>query len=68
MTFSIIALDMPIALIGYTALSVLRHTIRLTRLAIAASRTFSVPKIFVLQLPWGGIRRKALASGLQHDK
>ena len=48
MTFSIIALEMPMALIGYTALSVLRQTTRCTPLAIAASSTFSVPRTLVL--------------------
>lgn len=46
-TFSIIALEMPMALIGYTALSVLRQTARLTPAATAASSTFSVPSTLV---------------------
>jgi hypothetical protein len=52
-TFSIIALLIPIALIGYTALSVLRTTTLLTPLAVAASRTFCVPKIFVFKASMG---------------
>src|SRR5687767_3744897 len=48
MTFSIMALEIPMALMGYTALSVLRHTSRLTPAAIAASMTFSVPMMLVL--------------------
>ena len=47
-TFSISALDMPIALIGYAALSVERHTTLLTPASIAACRTLSVPSTFVL--------------------
>ena len=43
MIFSIIALEMPIALMGYAALSVLRTTTRLTRLSKAACRTLSAP-------------------------
>ncbi|EJS88265.1 hypothetical protein AAUPMB_10561, partial [Pasteurella multocida subsp. multocida str. Anand1_buffalo] len=39
MTFSIIALEMPIALIGYTALSVLRQTTRFIWFWMAASKT-----------------------------
>ena len=46
-TFSIIALLMPMALMGYTALSVLRHTTRWTPAPIAASSTFSVPSTLV---------------------
>ena len=45
--FSAIALEMPIALIGYTALSVLSTTTRLTPLAVAAFITFSVPMTLV---------------------
>jgi len=47
MTFSIIALLMPIALIGYTALSVDRHTTFCTPPSIAAASTFSVPSTLV---------------------
>ena len=47
-TFSIIALEMPMALIGYTALSVLRQIMRLTPHWIAASVAFSVPMTLVL--------------------
>ncbi len=46
-TFSIMALLMPMALIGYTALSVLRQITRWTRAARAASKTFSVPSMLV---------------------
>ncbi len=46
-TFSIIAFEIPMALIGYTALSVLRHTTRFTPAATAASSTFSVPSTLV---------------------
>src|SRR4051812_47631372 len=48
MTFSISALVWPMALIGYTALSVLSTTTFSTRLATAALMTFSVPRILVL--------------------
>ena len=47
-TFYIIALEMPMALIGYTALSVLKQITRLTFVLIAAVSTFSVPIILVL--------------------
>ena len=47
MTFSIIAFDIPIALIGYTALSVLSTTQRRTSLAMAARITFSAPTTLV---------------------
>ena len=47
MTFSIMAFDIPMALMGYTALSVLRQTTRFTRAAIAACSTFSVPSTLV---------------------
>ncbi|MNJ78405.1 hypothetical protein D3C77_761520 [compost metagenome] len=54
MTFSIMALEIPIALIGYTALSVLRQTTRCTWFWIAASRTFSVPMtlVFTASIGW----------------
>src|ERR1022692_236222 len=45
--FSIRALLMPIALMGYTALSVLRHTTDLTPLAAAASITLALPATLV---------------------
>jgi hypothetical protein len=45
--FSIRALDIPIALIGYTALSVLRQTTEPTCASIAARRTLALPWIFV---------------------
>ena len=45
--FSAIALEIPMALIGYTALSVLKTIVFLTPLAIEALNKFSVPKIFV---------------------
>ena len=47
-TFSIIALDIPMALTGYAALSVDRQTTFLTPASIAAFRTFSVPMTLVL--------------------
>src|SRR5688572_17382146 len=47
-TFSIIALDIPIALIGYTALSVLKTITFVTLFLIAASNTLAVPSTFVL--------------------
>src|SRR5216683_2630749 len=47
MTFSIMAFEMPMALIGYTALSVLRQTRRFTPAATAAWITFSVPRMLV---------------------
>ena len=47
-TFSIIALLIPIALIGYAALSVDKQTIFLTPAFIAAFNTLFVPSIFVL--------------------
>src|SRR5262245_56356280 len=46
-TFSINAFDIPIALIGWTALSVLRTIAVLTRFTIAAFRVFSVPRTLV---------------------
>ncbi len=46
-SFSAIAFEMPMALIGYTALSVLSTTTRLTPRAIAAFSTFSVPSTLV---------------------
>ncbi|MNG41060.1 hypothetical protein D3C84_1299930 [compost metagenome] len=52
-TFSIIAFEVPMALMGYTALSVLRQTTRLTPLAIAASNTLSVPMTLVLTASMG---------------
>ena len=45
--FSANALDIPIAFIGYAALSVLRRITRFTPLAVAALQTFSVPSTFV---------------------
>ena len=48
MVFSINALDIPIALIGYTALSVLSTTTRSTLFAIAAFITLSAPTTLVL--------------------
>ena len=45
--FSISALDMPMALIGYTALSVLRHTTLRTPAAEAASITLWLPWMLV---------------------
>ena len=47
-TFSIKAFEIPMALIGYAALSVLRQIIFLTPFAIAASIVFWVPNTFVL--------------------
>ena len=52
-TFSIIAFEMPIALIGYTALSVLRQSTRLTSNSTAASITLSVPMTFVFTASMG---------------
>src|SRR5690606_8355815 len=52
-TFSIKAFEIPIALIGYAALSVLRQIILFTLLAIAASIVFCVPKTFVLVASMG---------------
>ena len=52
-TFSIIAFDIPIALMGYTALSVLRTTHRLTPHSIAARMTFSAPMTLVLTASMG---------------
>jgi len=46
-TRSIMALLRPIALIGYTALSVLRHTTDLTPHSWAARITLSLPCTFV---------------------
>src|SRR4026207_405388 len=46
-SFSIIALEMPIALIGYTALSVDSTMTFLTPAERAALRTFSAPSSFV---------------------
>src|SRR5690606_13028720 len=46
-TFSIIALDMPMALTGYAALSVPKHTSDATPLALLASITFAEPSTFV---------------------
>ena len=46
-TFSIKALEMPIALIGYAALSVLKQTTFFTPWAEAESMTFWVPKTLV---------------------
>ena len=51
--FSIKALDIPIALIGLTDLSVLKKTIFLTLESFAASIIFSVPKILVFTASWG---------------
>ena len=48
MTFSIIALDVPIAFTGYAALSVERQITFFTPASIAAVSTFSVPRTFVL--------------------
>jgi hypothetical protein len=45
--FSIIAFEIPIALTGYTALSVLSTTTRFTLQAIAAFITFSAPSTLV---------------------
>ena len=45
--FSIRAFEIPIAFIGYTALSVLKQITFFTLFFIADSKTFSVPKIFV---------------------
>ena len=47
-TFSIIAFEIPIALMGYTALSVLKITIFLTLFSIDASIIFDVPNTLVL--------------------
>src|SRR5574344_1089133 len=47
-TFSIIALDVPMAFIGYAALSVKIQMTFLTPASIAAVSTLSVPIIFVL--------------------
>src|SRR4051794_40954342 len=52
-TFSISAFDIPMAFMGYTALSVLRHTTRETPQVAAASITFSVPRTFVLTASTG---------------
>ncbi len=46
-TFSISALDMPIALTGYAALSVPRHTTERTPLALLASITLALPSTLV---------------------
>src|SRR5699024_45009 len=46
-TFSIIAFEMPIALIGYAALSVDKQITFFTFSLIALCKTFSVPKILV---------------------
>jgi hypothetical protein len=46
-TFSIIALDMPIALMGYAALSVPRHTTDVTPFALLASITLALPNTLV---------------------
>ena len=46
-TFSIKALLIPMALMGYAALSVLKQIMRFTLLATAASMVFWVPKTFV---------------------
>src|SRR5699024_3439881 len=46
-TFSIIALDVPIALTGYAALSVDKQITFFTPSSTAAFNTFSVPKTFV---------------------
>src|SRR5665647_2740470 len=51
--FSISALDMPMALTGYTALSVLRHTTDRTPAAAAASITLWLPMTLVLTA-WAG--------------
>ena len=53
MTFSIIALEVPIALTGYAALSVDRHTTFLTPASMAAVSTFSVPMTFVFTASMG---------------
>ena len=45
--FSIMALLIPIALMGFTALSVLRATTRRTPAELAASQTFWEPTAFV---------------------
>ena len=47
MMLSIMALDFPMALMGYAALSVDRHTTRDTPSSIAACSTLSVPMTFV---------------------
>ena len=47
-TFSIIAFEIPIAFIGYAALSVDRHITFLTPYSIAAVSTLSVPNTLVL--------------------
>ena len=47
-TFSIIALEVPIALTGYAALSVERQITFLTPSSMAAVRTLSVPRTLVL--------------------
>ena len=52
-TFSMIAFDMPMALMGYTALSVERQMTFLTPALMAASSTFSVPMTFVLTASMG---------------
>src|SRR5680860_1184037 len=46
-TFSIMAFDMPMALTGYTALSVPRHTTLSTPFLFAASITFELPMTLV---------------------
>src|SRR5262245_61275004 len=46
-SFSIMALEMPMALIGYTALSVDRTMTRWTRAPIAALSRLSAPRMFV---------------------
>ena len=48
MTFSIMALLVPIAFTGYAALSVERQMTVFTPSSIAAVNTFSVPRTFVL--------------------
>src|SRR5699024_10095567 len=51
--FSMSALDMPIALMGCTALSVPRHTTERTPLALAACSTYKLPRILVCTA-WNG--------------
>src|SRR6516165_5578455 len=52
-TFSISAFDIPIALIGYTALSVLNTITFFTPLAMAAFSVFSVPRMLVATASMG---------------
>ena len=52
-TFSIIALEVPIAFTGYAALSVERHITFFTPASIAAVNTFSVPNTLVFTASTG---------------